>query len=243
MILVQPARPIGDAETAVPPVQLRPMTRADLAFVAEQHRLCFPTNVIGRLGDVALRAYYRTFIDAPYATAVVAELDGRVCGFLVGIVHTARHRAWLRHHHVRSFVAAVTTSFAANPALAGRLVGRRVSMQLHRYRQAGRRGSSPAAAPASAGAGDRGGVAVLSHIATLATARRQGIGDLLLHAFAVECRVRHCRKISLATLDGADGAGAFYVKRGWEQQSRRQTIDGRWIELYDLNLKTGGLLP
>ena len=146
MTLRQPARPIGDPVTAAPPVQLRPMTRADLAFVAEQHRLCFPTNVIGRLGEVALRAYYRTFIDAPYATAAVAELDGRACGFLVGIVHTARHRSWLRRHHVRSFAAAVTSSFAANPALAARLVGRRVSMQLDRYKQASRRAPSPAAA-------------------------------------------------------------------------------------------------
>ncbi|WP_445259268.1 GNAT family N-acetyltransferase [Nocardioides aurantiacus] len=243
MTLMQPARSIGDAVTAAPPVQLRPMTRADLAFVAGQHRVCFPTNVIGRLGEVALRAYYRTFIDAPYATAVVAELDGRACGFLVGIVHTARHRSWLRRHHVRSFAAAVTSSFAANPTLAARLVGRRFSMQLHRYRQASRRGPSPAAAPVVADASDRGGVAVLSHIATVATARQQGVGDLLLQAFVVECRVRHCRKVSLATLDGDDGAGAWYVKRGWEQQSRRQTIDGRWIELYDFKLKTGGLLP
>lgn len=243
MTSMPPSRPIADPVTAASPVQLRPMTRADLAFVAEQHRVCFPTNVIGRLGGVALRAYYRTFIEAPFATAIVAEQGGRACGFLVGIFHTSRHRTWLRRHHVRSFAWAAVASFATNPALAARLVGRRIPNQLRRWSGAGRGGAAPAGTAGGTDAADRSGVAVLSHIATLATARRSGVGERLLQSFVEECRRRDCRKISLATLDGDAGAGAFYAKRGWEVQSRRQTIDGRWIELYDINLKTGGPLP
>lgn len=241
MTMVRPPTSPTDGVTAsTSDVRLRYMAPADVAFVAEQHRLSFPTNVIGRLGNATLQAYYRTFIGAPFATAVVAEVDGRVCGFLVGIFHTSWHRQWLKRHHAVPLLAALLASFAANPVLASRLIARRIAVRVNRRGTPAQSGQAQPAPAVDAGA--RSGVAVLSHIATVETARGRGVGEQLLRAFVAECEGRNCRKISLATLDGPLGAGGFYAKRGWERQSRRQTIDGRWIELYDFQLAQEGLI-
>lgn len=71
------------------------MARRDIAFVTTEHRAHFPENVMGRLGRPFLRRYYTTFLDTPYAVAIVAEVDGRPCGYLVGILDTGAHRKLL----------------------------------------------------------------------------------------------------------------------------------------------------
>lgn len=216
------------------------MTINDLSFVTEQHHLCFPTNVIGRLGNTALRRYYRTFIDAPFAVAVVAEVEGRACGFVVGIVGTARHRSWLLRYHSLSLTTAAAVSFAAHPVLAGHLLVRRVVAYVRRATRSRqvRRAPHPEGNAIAVGAVEE--VAVLSHIAIAEGDRGLGVGSQLLDIFMTQCRAQTCGKISLATLDGDSGAGDFYEKHGWELLSRRQTIDGRWIRLYDFDLRSEG---
>ena len=61
----------------------------------------------------------------------------------------------------------------------------------------------------------------------------------LVTDFVATSRARGADRISLATLDGPEGAGQFYARQGWHLQARRQTFDGRWIRLYDLELHDG----
>lgn len=66
--------------------------------------------------------------------------------------------------------------------------------------------------------------------------RGVGVGRVLVSDFVETSRASGAGRISLATLDGPDGAGRFYARQGWHLQARRQTFDGRWIRIYDLEL-------
>lgn len=210
-----------------PVVSLRPMARRDITFVTDEHRAHFPENAMGRLGGPFLRRYYKTFLDTPFAVATVAETGGRPCGYLVGILDTRAHRQLLLRRHGAALFASAILGLLLHPRMAGRLLARRVSLQidrtLHRSRPTG-----PAPTPAS--------VAVLSHVATVGHMRGEGVGRALVTHFVETSRARGTDRISLATLDGPEGAGEFYVRQGWHLQARRQTFDGRWIRLYDLEL-------
>ena len=54
--------------------------------------------------------------------------------------------------------------------------------------------------------------------------------------FITEAEASGTDRISLATLEGPAGAGQFYERLGWQFEIRHQTVDGRWILLYNLRL-------
>jgi GNAT superfamily N-acetyltransferase len=210
-----------------PAVTLRPMTRHDIAFVTTAHRTFFPDNVMGRLGGPFLRRYYTTFLGTPYAVATMAETAGHPCGYLVGIFDTGAHRKLLLRSHGGSMVAAALLGLLLHPRFASALLVRRVRLLFQRWRQRSEsRGT--ASVPAS--------VAVLSHVATVQAVRGSGVGSVLVSSFEASCREYGADRVSLATLDGPEGAGPFYVRQGWHLKARRQTFDGRWIRLYDREL-------
>ena len=212
---------------AKPVVTLRSMARRDIAFVANEHRAAFPENVMGRLGGHFLRRYYATFLDTPHAVATVAEINGRTCGYLVGILDTGAHRKLLLRRHGARLVAAAVGGSVRHPRLASGLLKRRMSLRLQRLRRLNDT-SSTSSAPMS--------VAVLSHVATVEPMRGVGVGRALVSDFVETSRASDVDRILLATLDGADGAGQFYARQGWHLQARRQTFDGRWIRIYDLEM-------
>lgn len=210
-----------------PVVSLRLMGRGDMAFVTGEHREHFPENVMGRLGGPFLWRYYRTFLDTPHAVATIAESDGAPVGYLVGILDTRQHRQQLVRRHGGMLLIAASLGAAVHPRTAGRLFARRVSTRVRRLFQRTRMtGSTPAP----------GRVAVLSHVATVQNMRGKGVGNALVENFVEASRAGGADRISLATLDGPEGAGPFYTRQGWHLQTRRQTFDGRWIRLYDLEL-------
>lgn len=211
----------------MPVVALRPMARHDIAFVANEHRAHFPENVMGRLGVPFLRSYYATFLDTPYAVATVAEINGRSCGYLVGILDTGAHRKLLLRRHGARLAAAAVSGSLFHPRLASGLLKRRVSLRLQRRRRFNVTSAMPPAP---------GRVAVLSHVATVEPMRGVGVGRALVSDFVNTSRGSEADRISLATLDGPAGAGNFYARQGWFLQARRQTFDGRWIRIYDLEL-------
>lgn len=212
-------------------VSLRPMGPGDIAFVTDQHRTHFPENVMGRLGGPFLCRYYRTFLDTPHSVAVIAESDGGPCGYLVGILDTRQHRQLLLRRHGGELLAAALFGLLLHPRMAGRLFARRLSIRLRRlFRQARTTEPGP----------DPGRVAVLSHVATVEDMRGQGVGNALVKNFVDAAKAGGSDRISLATLDGPEGAGPFYIRQGWHLQARRQTFDGRWIRLYDLELHDVG---
>lgn len=211
------------------------MARRDITFVTTEHRAHFPENVMGRLGGPFLRRYYTTFLDTPYAVATIAETGGRSCGYLVGILDTGAHRKLLLRRHGVPLAAATLLGFVRHPRIARGLLARRISLRFQRLRRRSQPSGTPSG-PASAPAR----VAVLSHVATVKDMRGVGIGRALVTDFVETSRASDADRISLATLDGRDGAGPFYAQQGWQLQSRRQTFDGRWIRLYDLELRKDG---
>lgn len=211
-------------------VALRTMSRDDLTFVVSEHRAHFPENVMGRLGGPFLRRYYATFLDTPYAVATIAEIDGRPCGYLVGILETRAHRKLLLRRHGARMVAAALLGLLLHPRLASGLIARRVSLRVQRLRERDET-AGPRPAPVR--------VAVLSHVATVERMRGKRVGSAMVTDFVETSRARKADRVSLATLDGPGGAGEFYARQGWRLKARRQTFDGRWIRLYDLELHDG----
>lgn len=206
---------------------IRSLEEHDLDRITSDHRNHFPENVMGRLGPAFLRSYYRTFLDAPHAIALVAEHEGVPSGFLVGILDTRRHRQWLKRKHGWSLALTGLAGLLRHPRIGTRLVVRRITLRL-------RGTSSPGGLPAEPSGSP---VAVLSHVAVDEHARGLGIGRHLVEEFSQAARRHGAGRACLATLDGEGGAGPFYTHHGWTLTARRQTFDGRWIQLYELRLR------
>ena len=59
-------------------IRVRPLGGDDLGWASSLQRSELPHGFFTRLGLPFLRAYQRTFVDSPYALALVAE-DGGAC--------------------------------------------------------------------------------------------------------------------------------------------------------------------
>jgi GNAT superfamily N-acetyltransferase len=64
-------------------------------------------------------------------------------------------------------------------------------------------------------------VAHLSSCAVAATARRQGIGKLLLAAVEQKAREAGCRRVVVTSAEHRDDAHSFYPAAGWHLTGRR----------------------
>lgn len=199
------------------------MTVDDVVASSEIHRRELPHGYFAELGPHFLAAYHRTFVESPHAVASVAELDGRVAGFLVGTVRTRAHyRDVLRRHGMRLML----------PALAGLVRHPRALLHLVRHRL--RRYVRALRRYLGRGNPDRDGgrrvrprtVAVLTHVAVLPGARGHGLGVELVEGFEAHVRAAGVREIRLVTRTGGDGASAFYERLGWERLGERRGADG-----------------
>lgn len=209
--------------------EIRRMGLHDLPFVTELHRTEFQEGFFVRLGARFLRRYYRTFLDGPLATAIVCEDDGRVCGYLVGVLDPPQHRRLLVRHHGASLAFSATVSFIWRPRLA-----------LHFLRTRARRyfRSLVGHARGSTGTAESTRVAVLTYVAVDPSRRGHGIGTTLVERFLVEAAAANRSVASLVTLAGA-GAGRFYASRGWVHVSDARRPDGQSLELYQFQLDPG----
>jgi GNAT superfamily N-acetyltransferase len=209
-------------------VRLRRMGLHDLPFVVEQHTSCFPEGFFARLGPRFLTRYYRTFLDGPLSTALVAELDGTVCGYLAGVLEPRHHRRLLLTHHGRSLAASACLGLAVRPRLAFTFVvtrGRRYYTAWVRDR-----------GKTSEGLPMLDSVAILTHVAVTPPSRGAGAGTALVHRFLEEARTAGRADACLVTLAGPAGAGSFYERRGWACTAERRAEDGRYLRYYRIRL-------
>lgn len=207
-------------------VTLRRMGLGDLPYVVSEHRKHFPDGFFVRLGPKFLTRYYRTFLDGPPASAIVAEVDGAVCGYLVGALSPQRHRRLLLQYHGRALALAGVWGLLTHPSLVllfavTRL--RRYAVSLLRARR------DTIERPGSVG----GQVAFLSHLAVSSQAQGAGVGSALIQHFVQAARSAGCTRVLLVTLASADGAGEFYERRGWLRTGERRTSEGRSIVVYE----------
>lgn len=209
------------------------MHQCDLDFVTRLHREEFPSNVVSRFGALLVRAYYVSFVTSPHAVAYVVELDGRVAGYLVGIVRLRQHRRRLLRRHLLRLAPAAALGALMHPALAVALTRARLARRGTRAGEAG--GSRPS--PPDGVQSSEPVVAVLSHVAVAREGRGRGLGAALVAQFEREAAASGVTRLCLATTDDS-GAGAFYEHRGWALAARRLTFDQRPISLYELDLPT-----
>jgi len=216
-------------------VAVHPLATADLAVAARLHATLLPHGFFASLGPRYLRAYYATFLASPHAIGLVADLEGRRVGVLVGTSRNGAHYRWVIRHHGLRLACLGTTAMLARPAVAARFLrtrlgryGRRVlRVVLERTGRGGRPGSVDAAA---------GDTAVLTHVMVDGQARGQGAGAALVDRFTTAVKATGARRAMLVTLAGEDGAGSFYKRLGWEHLEDRRGHDGHELSVFSRRL-------
>lgn len=211
-------------------LELRRMGLQDLTEVVGAHLSSFPHGFFAKLGRHFLTRYYRTFLDGPLSVAMVAEIDGRFYGYLVGILDPPRHRRLLLSYHGWALAGWGLFGLAHRPLLLARFLVTRT----RRYGAALLRNKSATAAPSTATP-----VAVLSHVVVAPQLRKAGIGATLVENFMQQARAAGCQRACLVTVDGPDGAGAFYAKYGWIHTHTRRGPDGRPLAHYERTIYEG----
>lgn len=209
----------GDAASST-----REASKADLPFMASLHRDALPHGFFVRLGPRFLRTYYATFIDSPYARALIATVRGHSVGMLVGILEPASHTRWVLRRRGLQLALQGAASLAVRPVAAVTFARTR----LVRYGAAWRRhrGTAENTEHERAPTARQHPPAVLSHVAVSPSARGAGVGAELVRRFEAAAAGAGRGWVVLLTLEGADGAGRFYQGLGWEHGGRRQSFDG-----------------
>jgi len=127
-------------------VAVRPLAVGDLAVAARLHAALLPHGFFVSLGLRYLRAYYGTFLASPHAIGLVADLEGRPVGVLVGTSANAAHYRWVIRHRGLRLACLGASAMLVRPAVAAwflrtrlRRYGRRVLLVvLGRARRGGR---------------------------------------------------------------------------------------------------------
>lgn len=216
---------MASVETAEQLVRIRRMGLQDLPGVVAAHLACFPRGFFARLGRRFVTRYYRTFLDGPIAVALVAELDSRVVGYLVGVLDPPQHRHLVLAYHGLGLMALGLVGLLRHPGLLAAFIKTRSRRYVNAWV---RRGQDPASAPVR--------WAVLSNVVVADGDRGKGVGAALVSNFLAQASDASCDRACLVTLAGPEGAGGFYVKHGWTYRESRPGTDGRTLEHYEHQL-------
>lgn len=224
----RPARARASEEGGLEPViLLRQAVSADLDGIVAVHAAAFPRFFLTQLGPAFLRAYYRAVLEFKDGCMLVAEMDGRVAGFVAGFAEPRRFYAVLRRRPL-TFAPAILAGLLRRPWLLGRIVARIVSV-IHR----GRTHRQAAVADAAC---------ELSSLAVDPRARRRGVGRKLVTAFVTAARDRGLDVVRLTTdARGNDPVNEFYAGLGFHLASSGAPGDARPMNEYELPLWTRGL--
>lgn len=200
--------------------QVREALEDDLDFSAGLHIESLAHGFFTSLGPGFMRAYHRTFLDSPYATALIATTQRHRVGFLVGVLQPEGHAHWVIRHRGPGLALRGAAALAIRPRLAFGFVRSR----LGRYAATWRRHSKQEKTDAQkVEAGST--PAVLSHMAVVPGARGSGIGLELVHGFEANAGEAGATSAILTTLPGTAGAGPFYASAGWGCRGDRVGFD------------------
>ena len=206
------------------PATIDDLGRTDLAASARLHEETLPHGFFVELGPRFLRAYHATFVESPHAVAYGAKLDGHDVGFLLGVLDSRANSRWIiRHRGVRLALLGVA-GMVARPRVGLRFLRTRVRRYVEAWRH--HRDADPEPRPDSV----EGAPAVLSHVGVAPGARGTGIGKSLSDTFERAARERGIDWMALATLEGPDGAGAFYAALGWTRSASVSSAGGQRFE-------------
>jgi ribosomal protein S18 acetylase RimI-like enzyme len=198
-------------------VSIRDAGEADLHLVAALHVQAFPTSVLGALGVEAVRRNYQWQLNGPHdLTAIVAESDGKVTGFLFGGVFRGSTIGFIKREKWFLLRRVVT-----RPKILLRSVGwRRLALGLRLLVR--RTGPAQAEAPDSV---PRRSFGVLA-IAVDPTLHGQGVGNCLMSEARRRAIERGFRAMHLSVHPSNAKALSFYRGLGWTELTEP---DGTWI--------------
>jgi GNAT superfamily N-acetyltransferase len=211
------------AAPVAPVVTTAPAEAAD--FTARLHLRHLPDGFFPSLGVPFLRAFHESFQASPHGIALVAWLDGRPVGMLVGTMRNRAHYRWVARHRGRRLAVVGALSLLTRPALAAHFNRTRAGRYVRALRRyAGRRLGSAADGGSSRGAADA--VAVLTHVAVSDDARGHGAGRALVEAFAAAAARAGTGRAELVTDAANEGNHAFYRALGWHEVDVHGDGDG-----------------
>lgn len=246
------------------PVAVRRLTRAEAEFAARRHAEALPHGLFPSLGHGFLTRYYASFVDSPYAVALVASLEGQPIGVLAGTVANEAHYRWVLRHRAASLAGSAVAALAVRPHTAvyflrtrighyARAVSRLIMGHLPRVvtdrlpraltnRLLGKGASAdqqqavadPDRTDAEPSTGPPG---VLNHVLVADAVRGRGVGSALLDAFVAITSQHGTGELLLVTAAGEDGAGGFYARQGWSHRADRHDWDGQEVAVYGLPLR------
>ena len=176
----------------------REVTLNDLLAVTNLHMAAFPEFFLSTLGPAFVQTMYQAFLLNTSGIFVVAEVEGRVSGFAVGVLQSTGKDLHLALRLLPQFVWALAPALARNPIR----VLRRVLSHF----------SSDGGVPAMSDPG-----ATLRSIGVAPSMRGLGVAGNLLAAFEQRAQARGAASVTLTT-DVLDNERAiqFYKKHGYE---------------------------
>lgn len=197
-------------------VTVRHLTLHDATWSAQLHKRALSVGLFPSLGARFLRRYHRSFIESPFAVALVACADGAPVGFVVGVLHPAAHRRETVRRHGMGLALLGLPSILTRPTVLARFVRTRAGP----YARGLWRQLRPAPAVARVEKPSR--VAVLSHIAIEDSLRGQGVGSTLVDAFVCAAADEGSSIVQTSTVDRS----TFYESLGWTAVGSGRTFDG-----------------
>lgn len=100
------------------PIAVRRLTHDETEFAAWRHAEALPHGLFPSLGIGFLTRYYASFVDSPYAVALVASFEGRPVGVLAGTVANGEHYRWVLRRRGASLAGSAMAALAVRPRTA-----------------------------------------------------------------------------------------------------------------------------
>jgi GNAT superfamily N-acetyltransferase len=222
----------------LPQVLIRPATDSDLVLTGSWQCAFLPHGLFPRLGKKFVRRWHATYFDAPYGTALIAELPmpggaRKPVGFLVGATDQVRHVDDVMYRCRWGLAVAGTAALALRPRLAAHFLRTRAKAYLRRLL---RRSAQTAGNPPAAGTPR---TAVITAVAVTPEARGSGAGKELVAHFLVQARRAGAQRAELAVIAGPGSADGFYDRLGWQAVEEHLSKDGSLSRTYRYGLETG----
>ena len=225
------AQPEGPIPLEVPVhsgVRVTRLLVHDLPDVATLHARVLPPSFFASLGPRFLRRYHESFLASPHGIGLAATQQQQLCGFITGSSAAVEHSAWVVRHRGVRLAAAALVAMLLRPRVLLHFLASRMS----RYARGLHRRLRHRSSPVTAGSGPARQPAVLAHVAVHSAWQRMGLGEVLVRAFEREVASHGGRVVELVTLDGAQGAAAFYERLGYSSDRVREDDEGRrWVYL------------
>jgi ribosomal protein S18 acetylase RimI-like enzyme len=192
------------------------MTIAHVDEVTDVHMSSFEGFFLSFLGPRFLRLYYESIVAYPEATGYVYVRDGRLIGFVCGVVLPSRFYRYLLRTRWWRFALTALGAAIRKPSIVPRLA----RAWLYPKQTARRE--------------DTG---TLTSIAVEPAMQNRGIGAELLAAFLEDMRGRGAKSVDLTTDSrGNDKVNAFYRRLGFRCERTFVTPEGREMNEYVIAL-------